>query len=282
MPSAEPEGPMKVRIKSALRAVSALLLLLESSGVSRAEPFASAPVAGRNSSARLLAGAPQADGAWAAGVEIELQPHVVTYWRTPGEAGVPPSFDFAGSTNVDAVRPLYPVPKHIEEAGGVVSGYETRVLFPLVVKPKDPAAAVTLDLNLDYAACDKICLPAKAHLTLTLTRGEASPHAQEIDAALRERVPKTLAASDVGNLLTLKETGEKGAWRLEYRGKGKLLDVFSEAPDPWFLESARNGESFELKLFSVTGARTAPKAPLAAMLTLVTDQGAFEAPVTLQ
>jgi len=259
-----------------------LLAIIFSCRPAAAEPFASEPSAGRLSSARLLAGNEEADGVRLAALEIDLAPKAVTYWRTPGEAGVAPTLDFSASENLERVETHFPVPKHIKEAGGVVAGYESKALLPLRVIPRDLKAPVRLDLKLDYAACDKICLPARAHLNLQLSPGAASPHGAEIARALAENVPKRLGSSEALRMLALRREGEAGGWRLDYRGKGALLDVFCEVADPWTLESSRSGEGFALTLYSASGARAAPKEPLAATLTLVTDQGAWEAPVVLQ
>lgn len=259
-----------------------LVVILISSQPAAAEPFASEPSAGRLSSARLLAGSEEPDGVRLAALEIDLAPKAVTYWRTPGEAGVAPTLDFSSSENVASVETLFPAPKHIKEAGGVVAGYETKALLPLRVTPRDRKAPVRLDLKVDYAACDKICLPVRAHLNVQLAPGAASPHGSEIARVLAESVPKRLDAAEAQRLLGLRPDGEPGGWRLDYRGKGALLDVFSEVADPWTLESSRAGDGFSLTLFSASGARAAPKEPLAATLTVVTDKGAFEAPIVLQ
>ena len=258
-----------------------LVVTLIFSQPAAAEPFASEPSAGRLSSARLLAGSEEPDGARLAALEINLAPKAVTYWRTPGEAGVAPTLDFSASDNVASVETLFPAPQHIKEAGGVVAGYEAKAIFPLRVTPRDRKAPVKLDLKVDYAACDKICLPVRAHLTLQLAPGVASPHGDEIARVLAESVPKRLEAAEAQRLLGLRPEGEPGGWRLDYRGKGALLDVFSEVADPWTLELSRSGDGFSLTLYSASGARTAPKEPLAATLTVVTDKGAFEAPIVL-
>ncbi len=247
-----------------------------------ADPFASDPSVGKLSKARLLAGDEESAVAQLAALEIALAPKAVTYWRAPGEAGVAPTLDFSASENLASVETLFPSPKHIKEAGGVVVGYESKALFPLRVTPRDPKAAVKLDLKLDYAACDKICLPVRAHLSLLLKPGATSPHGAEIARALADSVPKRLEAAEARRILTLRREGEAGGWSLDYHGKGALLDVFSEVADPFTLEASRAGDAFALTLYSASGARTAPKEPLAATLTLVTDQGAWEAPIVLQ
>ena len=139
---------------------------------SRAEntAFASSVVKGAASSARLLSAGPPQGGSYRAAVEIALAPETITYWRQPGEAGSAPAFDFSKSVNVAKVEPSFPAPKHIDEAGTIVAGYDARVVLPLKVTPRDPNAPVTLNLVLDYASCGKICLPARADLSLELPR----------------------------------------------------------------------------------------------------------------
>ena len=119
------------------------------------------------------------------GSRSALAPGAITYWRDPGDAGLPPTLDFSASDNVASVEPEFPAPKRIKEAdGGEAFGYDGDVVFPLRVKPRDPAKPATLKLNADFAVCEKVCLPAKAHLELTLPSAAGSPHAGAIDAAL--------------------------------------------------------------------------------------------------
>ena len=110
------------------------------------------------SDARLVAA-----GGALAGFEIALAPGAITYWRDPGDAGVPPTFDFSGSDNVASVDPAFPAPKRIREAdGGEAFGYDGGVVLPLKVEPRRSGKPVTLALNANYAVCEKLCLPAKA------------------------------------------------------------------------------------------------------------------------
>ena len=146
------------------------------------------------SEARLVAG-----GGALAGFEIKLAPGAITYWRDPGDAGVPPSFDFSGSDNVAEVTPRFPAPKRIQEPdGGEAFGYETGVVIPLKITPRDPTKPVTLALLASYAVCEKLCLPAKAKLTLMLPEG-ASPYASAVEAALAA-APRLVAPEAFGAL----------------------------------------------------------------------------------
>ncbi|PWB89502.1 hypothetical protein C5688_15550 [Methylocystis sp. MitZ-2018] len=268
-----------MRSKFFLFAPLAVTLAQVFPGASLAEntAFASAVVKGAASSARLLSAGPLQGGSYRAAVEIALAPETITYWRQPGEAGSAPAFDFSKSVNVAKVEPSFPAPKHIDEAGTIVAGYDARVVLPLKVTPRDPNAPVTLNLVLDYASCGKICLPARADLSLELPRNGASPHAAAIAEAER-LVPSKLTAAEAKKRFAVSRNNADGSWRLRYLGPGKAEDVFAEAPEPFFIESTRAGEGFELKLFS--GSETAKAAD--ATLTIVTDAGAFEAPARLE
>ena len=153
-----------------------------------ADAFSTDWAAGAKSETRLVAA-----GGSLAGFEVRLAPGAITYWRDPGDAGVPPVFDFAGSDNVARVEPVFPAPKRIRESDGSEAfGYDSDVVFPLKIEPSDPAKPVTLKLSANFAVCEKICLPAQARLRLTL------PGAHSTYAASRRSGPRRRAARGRG------------------------------------------------------------------------------------
>ncbi len=173
------------------------------------------------------------------GVEIKLQPGWKTYWRYPGDAGVPPLFDFAASDNVKSATVLWPAPVRFADGSGNSIGYKTAVIFPLRIVPQDVSKPVRLRLNLDYAVCETLCIPAKAKAELLLSGSQGSQ-----DAALKAAealVPKPRAIGDGGTLSIRK------AWRDNSSGKpqvvvevtapqGSNVDLFAEGPSPdWAL-----------------------------------------------
>jgi DsbC/DsbD-like thiol-disulfide interchange protein len=110
-----------------------------------------------------------------AGVEIKLKEGWHTYWRYPGDSGVPPVLDFSKSQNVKAVTVLYPAPSRFPDgAGGNSIGYNGVLILPLHVVPQDAGKPVALDLKLDYAVCEKLCVPAEAKLQLMMTGAESA------------------------------------------------------------------------------------------------------------
>ena len=109
---------------------------------------------------------------------------------------MPPRFDFAGSGNLKSAKVLYPAPQlHSDEAGQTI-GYEGSVVFPIDVTPQDPGKPVALKLKVDYAVCEKLCVPAEGTATLTL-----APAASAEDAAVTAafaRVPTQVSQSAAG------------------------------------------------------------------------------------
>ena len=112
-------------------------------------------------------------------------------------------------------------------------GYESGVVIPLKITPRDPKKPVTLSLLASYAVCEKLCLPAKAKLTLTLPGGE-SPYAAKVEAALAA-APRRVAPEAFGAL-----TGDgAGGWRLcAPTEPGPPRDLFVEAPKGWWVTAA--------------------------------------------
>lgn len=147
-----------------------------------------------HTAARLIAGTTTktADRALLrAGVEIRLDPGWKTYWREPGDSGVPPTLDFSGSENVKSVTVLWPAPERFPDgAGGNSIGYVDHVILPLRIAPEDAAKRSALSLKLGYAICSNLCVPIEASLKLALLGDGAEETALE---KAEIRVPRRVA-----------------------------------------------------------------------------------------
>lgn len=131
----------------------------------------------RTSEASLLGGWREDDGR-IAGFRIELADGWKTYWRKPGDSGIPPRFDWSGSENLAGVEILWPAPVTFDSFGLLTIGYKRQMVLPLKLEPVDPARPIRLSLNVFYGVCSDICIPAEATLSL-----EIAPDAPEADAA---------------------------------------------------------------------------------------------------
>lgn len=127
-----------------------------------------------------------------AALKIELDPGWKTYWRSPGDAGIPPFFDWTGSTNLDGVRVLWPVPVVFEDNSLTSVGYKDSVVIPIEMTPRDPDAPITANLALNIGVCEEICVPHATVVTAQMPAGDA-PRDGRIRAAL---VDRPLSAAD--------------------------------------------------------------------------------------
>ncbi|MFU1478969.1 protein-disulfide reductase DsbD domain-containing protein [Roseovarius sp. C7] len=125
--------------------------------------------------ARILPGWRLADGTHMAGLELSLAPGWKTYWRAPGDAGIPPQFDWRGSANLAGVEVLWPRPRIIDQAGLKSIGYKEKVTLPLHVKPRKSGGDVTLRGVVDLGVCEDICIPAMVEVSGRLDRGVSRP-----------------------------------------------------------------------------------------------------------
>jgi len=181
------------------------------------------------SSARLIAGASQGPEL-RAGVEVKLESGWKTYWRYPGDAGVPPRFDFTGSDNVRTAKVLWPAPHAFNDETGTSIGYKQGVVFPVRIVPREAGKPVTLRLKLEYAVCEKLCIPAEGRAELTLTQEQNE--FESILAAAKARIPKPVAPADVG-IFARRVTGSpKPLVMLDLASpNGESYEVFVEGPN---------------------------------------------------
>lgn len=173
-----------------------------------------------HSAVRLLAGS-RSGAVLLGGVAIQLQPGWKTYWRTPGDSGVPPHFDFAKSDNVEAVTILWPAPKQFPDgAGGTSLGYKNQVVLPLRIVVKNSDKPVVLRAAISYAVCDKLCIPVEASAELPFI-SVASTEDSALAAAL-DTVPKPANVGDP-NPLTIRDVKREGK-------SGVTVDVVTSNP----------------------------------------------------
>jgi DsbC/DsbD-like thiol-disulfide interchange protein len=160
-----------------------------------------------HSAVRLLAGS-RSGAVLLGGIAFDLQPGWKTYWRTPGDSGVPPRFDFSKSENVEAVTVLWPAPTKFDDgAGGHSMGYQKQIVLPLRIVAKNPDKPVTLHADINYAVCEKLCIPVEASAELTFT-SVASTEDSALFAAL-DTVPKPANVGDP-NPLTIRDVEREG------------------------------------------------------------------------
>jgi DsbC/DsbD-like thiol-disulfide interchange protein len=133
----------------------------------------------------------------------------------------------------------WPAPRRIAEQGLNVIGYDKDVTLPISVVPRIIGKPVTLRLKVDYAACERLCVPVEGKAELTIA-DRVSSH----DAALRRaeaEVPKKRALGEEATFAIRALRREDGQPRpraiVEIAAPpGTSIDLFAEGPSPeWAL-----------------------------------------------
>lgn len=128
------------------------------------------------------------DGVHVAGLNIRLAPGWKTYWRAPGDAGIPPQFNWSGSTNVASVKVQYPVPEVMDQNGIRSIGYHDGVMFPLWIETHDPNAPIQLRGEIEIGVCEEICIPMTLHVSGNLKNAGRRGGALAVSIGDRPRI----------------------------------------------------------------------------------------------
>jgi suppressor for copper-sensitivity B len=168
------------------------------------------------------------------GLHLKIEPGWKTYWRSPGDAGLPPQIDWSGSVNLARATMAWPAPHRFTLFGFETFGYDGEVVFPIAAEPIQPGQPMELRAGVDLLVCSEICVPQRVDLTLNLPQGPAAAGA---DANLIARFASQVPGDGSAAGLTI-ETVRAGAG-----SGGPVLEVTAQAREPFvdpdlFVESA--------------------------------------------
>jgi DsbC/DsbD-like thiol-disulfide interchange protein len=185
-------------------------------------PFAGNALAEPSWQAKFLSGR-FLGASYQAGLHVKLAAGWKTYWRNPGEAGIPPSIE-AKDDNLADLKIDFPLPTRLIDESGEAIGFHDEVLFPLYLTPKDKTKPLVVKFSAFFGVCQQICTPAKLEEEISFT-----PDKSGIKDAMIEmwqaRVPKP--ADFVS--MPLVQDGH-----LVLNIKQNLDDLFVEGPDRYY------------------------------------------------
>lgn len=133
-------------------------------------------------------------GTYFAGLKISLKDGWKTYWRAPGDAGIPPRFDWTGSENIAQVALHWPTPEVFQTSGYQTIGYKQSVVIPIELGPNADGGQMHLEGRIDMGVCKDICLPLNLSFEMTVPLN-GGPNA-EIAGALMDQ-PMTASRASV-------------------------------------------------------------------------------------
>lgn len=161
--------------------------------------FASAQQYNIQNVARLdiLPGYPTANGHMIA-ARIQLKEGWKTYWRAPGGNGIPPTFNWTGSTNVGAVTFHWPEPKVFNDKSGQTIGYKNELVLPIGITPSKKGDPIAVKGEVIFGVCENICIPVKAKFSLNVAgTHKANQAAIRTALALKPRSAKSAGVRSV-------------------------------------------------------------------------------------
>src|SRR5438105_1121295 len=133
------------------------------------------------------------------GVRLKMQPHWHTYWKYPGDAGIPTDikWELPEGGRVGGIQ--WPIPLKRQEPGDIqIYGYHDEVLLIQQITPaKDVTnSPVKLSAKVNWLVCEKICIPGDAVLTLSLPSAATnSPANTDLFARFQKQLPGSPAAN---------------------------------------------------------------------------------------
>ncbi|MEO0938999.1 MAG: protein-disulfide reductase DsbD domain-containing protein [Pseudomonadota bacterium] len=214
-------------------AIAVCLAALSAGSLAAREPFDD-PIA-----ARIIPGWDLPDGRHVAGLELVLEPGWKTYWRSPGDAGIPPSFDWGRARNVRGVEVSWPTPDVHWQNGMRSIGYDGRVVIPLTVAPRR-GGDMRLRGRMDLGVCADVCMPHSINLDAVLSPGSTA-RVGAIAAALADQPYSGAEAGVRAAVCALRPTDD--GIRLEARlalpaeARGDVVVIEPGVADVWVSEA---------------------------------------------
>lgn len=142
----------------------------------------------------VLSGWVQSDGSRMAALRLKLAPGWKTYWRAPGDAGIPPEFSWSGSSNMETVSISWPAPMVFDQNGMRSVGYQDTLVIPLRIEPRAQGEPLELQATMALGVCADVCIPHELEFSARIDDDNLTP-TPAIAAALAQR---PYSASEAG------------------------------------------------------------------------------------
>ncbi len=226
-----------------MRLATLLVTLATFVGLGAAVPAAAngqAVVSTERVRAELMAHAPEgvAPGktVWV-GLQIRHQPQWHTYWKNPGDSGLPTTLAWTLPAGVIAGDIAWPVPRRFPLGNLANYGYEGTVLLPvpLTITPAFQPSLLAPDLEVrlqaNWLVCRKECIPEEGSFALRIpARGSTALHGGVFQAAWDARPQPLAAAAGRSGAQVQGQTMRVSIEGLPAALRGKTLEVFPETP----------------------------------------------------
>lgn len=244
-----------------------------------------------NAKARLVVTGDPMSGYLQAGLEIELDEDWKTYWRFPGDSGIPPTLDWSKARNVANASLRFPAPQRFKDEYGQSVGYKHNVIFPIDIELARIGRPTQLEIDAILGICREVCIPVTERFSLKVPPiFVASQDAKDVLVKANANIPGLFSESNTeaqGNLLieTSEREGTTPLLSIRVPLGLEIVDVFVEGPETWFLslpQKATSDETHQLWQLPLDGTPVGKKPWGAQMrVTMVGTDQSFEQVFTL-
>jgi len=187
-------------------------------------------------------------GTHMAGIRFTLAPGWKTYWRAPGDAGIPPHFDWTGSRNVAGAEFHWPVPEVFDQNGMRSIGYSDQIVLPVEFTPGQPGEAMELGGEVEFGVCRDVCIPVRVEFSALLEA--ASGRDPALVAALVDRPLTATEAQVTGAHCTISPSGTglsvTATLAMPYSGGPEEVVIEAGQPGVWVSEPSVTREGDHL------------------------------------
>lgn len=194
-----------------------------------------------NAKARLLVTGDPMSGQLQAGLEIELEEDWKTYWRFPGDSGIPPTLDWSEARNVAKTNLRFPAPQRFKDEYGQSVGYKHTVIFPIDIQLARAGSPTLLEVKAILGICREVCIPVTEKFSLKVppifvASKEATNVLEKANASIPEKFTGGIGETQNGlNIVTLERDGTTPMLSINVPLSLEIEDVFVEGPETWFL-----------------------------------------------
>lgn len=210
---------------------------------------------------RVISLPADASGRIEAALQIELKPGWITYWREPGEAGIPPKITIDPSSGATLTSLDFPVPKLIENGEISDIGYDASVSLPFVLQAQPGSDEKNARLTAFIGVCLNICIPFEASFELRKDHGKAAAQ-DETEAVAAAKVALPHPPNDDFKVQNFHITPDKTLLGVELRlpeNAPKETEIFVAGPSGYAYFEPQNMVRDKRKLSFYMNIKGLPK-----------------------
>jgi DsbC/DsbD-like thiol-disulfide interchange protein len=169
--------------------VAIFVVFFSASTMSGAQAAATDWVEEAGARIRLVVAEPEAgDTEIKAALQVELKDGWKTYWRDPGDAGVPPQISVTGE-GITGFEVHYPAPERFDDGKSIWAGYKHMVAFPLTLKTSGDKTVFSIKASSFLGICEDICIPVQNEFALDVRQAEGTTADQALVKSFFDVLP---------------------------------------------------------------------------------------------